>query len=508
MKTSIFSRLMFYLLLFFTAVLGISYFALTAYFESYYTQKRLDDLERRTHEVVIQYDKNGVDSELEALIEGYDEAGTVIQIIKTNDAVSKESVTIIRKTNILLREQSAENFLQAARNDESGRGDGFQKGQGDGFKNHDLGEGHQYGLSYEEQISNYQPGESFITLLETANQEVEWLTYKEVASDGVQVTGRIPLYSVNEVIDLVESFLLAFFFLMFACALIFAYFFAKGISKPIIELNAIAKDMGEFNFSKKYKGNRGDEIGQLGGTLNRISDELENALIDLKAELSKERTLEKMRQRFTATVSHEIQTPLSIIKSHAEALEDQIPESQRERMEYYQIIQEESDKVSEIASDLLNLAQMESGVYRLKKEAIDIQKFFKVLLKPYNKAYPELKINLESEGSGMIMIDPKRMEQVFKNIIGNAIKHGKNESIEIKSHVDKNYWTISIYNDGENIAAKELSQIWDYFYKGNSEKQGAGLGLAISRGIIKCHNGEINVKNEENGVTFLIEIPI
>ncbi len=505
MKSSIFSRLMLYLLLFFALILGISYLALSSYFESYYTQKRLDDLERRTHEIILQYEKRGIDADLEALIQAYGEEGTVIQITKANDQTAKIYLEISRKMAYPSKKETFNGLIGQGSDERKGNG----SGKGDGSANGGLADGYRHGLTFEEQISNYQSGQSFITLLESANQEVEWLTYKELAADGAQVTGRIPLYSVNEVIDVVQSFLLVFLSLVFLTSLVFAYFFAKGISKPIVELNEIAKNMGTLDFSRKYQGKRRDEVGQLGQTLNAISDKLEKALSDLKAELSKERTLEKMRQRFTATVSHEIQTPLAIIKSHAEGLEDHIPESQKERMDYYQIIQEESDKVSAIASDLLDLAQIESGVYRLKKEKTVVDDFLKKILKTYQKSYPELKLGLDHQGTGMISIDPNRMEQVFNNIIANAIKHLKPKDgwIKIQSRLEKETWNISIYNDGLKIPEKELSQIWDYFYMGDANKKGTGLGLAISKGIIACHGGMVWVENEEKGVSFLFEIP-
>ncbi len=494
MKSSIFSRLMTYLSLFFLVLIGVSYLALSTYFESYYSQKRLDDLERRTHEIISHYDEKGIDGDLEALIEAYGQEGTVIQITKDNGPIAKIHLSISRK-------------MSPPAGAGSGQGKAQGEGKADGTGKTETPEGHRRGLTFEEQILNYQPGESFITLLETANQEVEWLTYKEVAADGTQVTGRIPLYSVNEVIEIVQGFLLVFLSLVFLASLVFAYFFARGISRPIVELNKIAQGLGALDFSQVYQGKRADEVGQLGATLNAISQQLENTLTDLRAELNKEKTLEKMRQRFTATVSHEIQTPLAIIKSHAEALEDDIPDNQAERMAYYQIIQDESDKISAIASDLLDLAQIESGVYRLKKERIIVADFFKDLLKAYQPSHPQL--TLDHRGGETIWIDPYRMEQVFKNVIGNAIKHlaPKDGAIAIDSHLDQKMWHISIYNDGPTIAESDLGQIWQYFYMADGNKKGTGLGLAIAKGIINCHGGQIGVKNCQNGVAFLIDLP-
>jgi signal transduction histidine kinase len=332
----------------------------------------------------------------------------------------------------------------------------------------------------------------------------------ETTNDGVQVTGRIPLYSVHEVIDVVSDFLLFFFLIVFVLLIIFSFFFARGISKPIIELKNIAESMGALKFDNKYIGKRKDEVGQLGATLNQISDELESSIEHLKVELSKERTMDQMRKRFTAYVSHEIQTPLAIIKSYAEALEDEIPQNRGEEVEYFQLIQKETDKISGIASDLLDLSQMQAGVYQIKREKTDIDVFLENSLKPFTIAQSDIDFELENSALQQINVDQSRMEQVFKNIIGNAIKHlePENGKIKITSQIVNQNWRLSIYNDGKAIPEAELQDIFEYFYTAQSGKKGTGLGLAIVKGIIGCHGGTVSAQNLNTGVLFQVEIPL
>ena len=286
----------------------------------------------------------------------------------------------------------------------TGNGSGSGSGTGSGTE-HGSGSGAGQQNSIENQVSEHQQDESFVIVLGNEDHQVEWLTHKVVADDGAQIIGRIPLYSVHEVIDIVENFLLVFLIVVFVCSLLFAYFFARGISKPIVSLNRISREMGNLNFAQKYKGHRKDEIGQLGETLNHISDELEEAILKLQEELNKERTFEKMRQRFTAQVSHEIQTPLAVIKSYAEALEDGILENRDEELDYFVTIQREADKISGIASDLLDLAQIESGAYQLKKETISGVEVITSVVERFVNTYPEKNIVFKNRSDPEFKID-------------------------------------------------------------------------------------------------------
>ncbi|MGL4607363.1 MAG: HAMP domain-containing sensor histidine kinase [Eubacteriaceae bacterium] len=549
MKRTIFSRLMLYLGTFFILLCILAYVALSSLFEIYYTKSRTEALENNTLAVEEAYNQNGFTEEVQELIDWIGDEGTVVQIIKkeTNiqDTVSKgegslgevlvpiangTAPQVVEIDRIVYNEgtqpiekigaaqsgsQRYKDSDSKGMNNEGVRGQGNGTGQGSG-----LGQGNGAGSgnniekqeSLETQIEKHNEGETFITILGNNDNVVEWITYKTLANDGAQVIGRIPSYSIHDVIHIVQNFLMVFLFIILCCSLIFAYFFAKGISKPIVTLNNLAKEMGALNFSNKYQGSRKDEIGELGFTLNQISDELEETIEKLQMELNKERTMEKLRQRFTAQVSHEIQTPLAIIKSYAEALEDGILESSEEEQEHYNTIVKEADKVSGIATDLLDLSQIESGAYQLMKEKVNGYEILEAAIERIKHIDPQKNISLVNHSTGdcVVNVDKKRLEQVFYNLMSNAIKHVTPEDgkIEVVSQFDKELWKVSVYNDGEVIPENEGTQIWEYFYKVESEKKGTGLGLAIVKGIVECHQGRVGNENLENGVLFYVEIPI
>lgn len=526
----------------------LTYYVLGSYFEVYYTQKRTAVLIEKTNQAGTIYNQSGLTAELQAFIDLAKEEGIVIQIIQKQsgaDPVSWESVTPyqLMVSQLIARnaKNQADNWAKitiekkylAAQNEHSGPGKqpGAGAGTGNSLSNgsgsgngagsgsgpgsggeHGMGFGAGQQRSLESQVKEHQQGESFVIVLGNNDQLVEWLTHKVVAADESQIIGRIPLYSVHEVIDIVENFLLVFLMIIFTCSLLFAYFFSRGISKPIASLNQISREMGNLNFTKKYQGTRKDEIGQLGETLNHISDELEGAILKLQEELTKERTFEKMRQRFTAQVSHEIQTPLAVIKSYAEALEDGILENGEEEREYFVTIQKEADKISGIASDLLDLAQIESGAYQLKKESVCGGAVIASVVERFVNTYPEKNIVFDNhcEPEIKMSIDRKRMEQVLYNLLNNAIKHVSpaDGMIRVGCEIQEKEWIVSVYNVGKSIPKNEINQIWEYFYKAQSDKKGTGLGLAIVKGIIICHGGKVAVDNRDKGVWFEVRLPL
>jgi signal transduction histidine kinase len=534
---------MLYLGAFFLVLCLMTYYVLGSYFEVYYTEKRTAVLIDKTSQAAAMYNQGGLTPELQSYIDVAEEEGIVIQIIQQQTGTAAVSLVTVSTKNesveIVAASQAFDGADQtdgsgptivekkrlAAGNEHSGAGSESGAGSGSGTGNgsgsgsgtgsgseHGSGSGAGQQNSIENQVREHQQDESFVIVLGNDDHQVEWLTHKVVAVDGAQIIGRIPLYSVHEVVEIVENFLLVFLIIVFACSLLFAYFFSRGISRPIVSLNRLSREMGNLNFTQKYQGARKDEIGQLGETLNHISDELEGAILKLQEELDKERTFEKMRQRFTAQVSHEIQTPLAVIKSYAEALEDGILENREEEREYFVTIQKEADKISGIASDLLDLAQIESGAYQLKMESVFGVEVIASVVERFLNTYPEKNIifNNRCDPEKKLTMDRKRMEQVFYNLLNNAIKHVNPTDgiIQVGCEIREKEWIVSVYNVGKSIPENEINQIWEYFYKAQSDKKGTGLGLAIVKGIIVCHGGKVAVDNRDNGVWFEVRLPL
>lgn len=319
-----------------------------------------------------------------------------------------------------------------------------------------------------------------------------------------------PFQAIEDAITIAQDFYIFILAGGLLIALLLSYIFANKTSKPLLELNKLAGEIAELDFSGKWNYKRTDEIGQLGNSLNKVSLNLEKSLNDLQNELEKEKTLDKLRKNFVSRVSHELQTPIAIINGHIEALNDGVFQSEEEKEEYLNIIEKETTKMSNLIKDLLDLTQLESGTFKIKKEKINYSELVENKLNSFKILFNEKQINVSKEifkENIFLNIDSYRLEQVLNNLIQNAINNTYNRGkITLKIAEEGNFIRTEVFNEGKNIPEEILPYIWEPFFKGE-EKKGTGIGLAIVRNIINLHEGNAGVENLEDGVMFYYNIP-
>jgi signal transduction histidine kinase len=343
----------------------------------------------------------------------------------------------------------------------------------------------------------------------------KWLLYGEELNNNKLAVLEIQIESIENTLDIVEKFFAYLVWLSIVIAAIFSVILSRNISKPVSEINKIAKEMGKLNFNHKYTGKRKDEIGQLGRTLNDIAYRLEKTIHELQLELAKEKKLDVLRKNFIAQVSHELQTPLSVINGYVEALTDGIVDTDDEREYYYEIIEDETSKMSKMVKELLDLSQFESGTFKMTKEMIDFANLLDVIALKYEKIAAAKNIIWVYNGldnKEIVEVDPIRIEQAITNIINNALKHTEpGHRITVSAEkVNDNRIIMCIQNEGAQIPENQLGHIWESFYKAKTgqNKSGTGLGLAIAANIFKYHNMAYRAYNTNVGVAFEITIEV
>ncbi len=330
-----------------------------------------------------------------------------------------------------------------------------------------------------------------------------------------------PLGMVRESSSMAERFVLLSGLATLIIGSIIVYFLSARLTKPIIGINSLAKEIAELKFDNKIKIEARDEIGALGASINLISDKLSHALNELKeknlqlqADIEQERRMEKMRRRFVSSVSHELKTPISMIQGYADGLKHGTARS-AEDMEYYcDVIVEESEKMSHLIRDLLDLSSYESGIFKINKQSFDLAELTREVAEKYRKSLETKQVELEilSPESCLLLADKLRLEQVISNFFSNAVKHVSiGGRIQICLIEQTQGVSLSVYNTGEPIADEEIENLWTSFYKAESgstvDNDGTGLGLAIVKAIIELHNGRYGVENTESGVRFWAELP-
>ncbi|MCY8426209.1 sensor histidine kinase ResE [Bacillus vallismortis] len=233
-------------------------------------------------------------------------------------------------------------------------------------------------------------------------------------------------------------------------------------------------------------------------------------------DMTEERRLDKLREDFIANVSHELRTPISMLQGYSEAIVDDIASSEEDRKEIAQIIYDESLRMGRLVNDLLDLARMESGHTGLHYEHINVNEFLEKIIRKFSGVAKEKNIALHQDVSlteEEMMFDEDKMEQVFTNLIDNALRHtSSGGSVSIEVHSVKDGLKIDIKDSGSGIPEEDLPFIFERFYKADKARTrgraGTGLGLAIVKNIVEAHNGSITVHSRiDKGTTFTFYIP-
>lgn len=233
-------------------------------------------------------------------------------------------------------------------------------------------------------------------------------------------------------------------------------------------------------------------------------------------DMTEERRLDKLREDFIANVSHELRTPISMLQGYSEAIVDDIASSEEDRKEIAKIIYDESLRMGRLVNDLLDLARMESGHTGLHYEKINVNEFLEKIIRKFSGVAKEKNIALQNDISlteEEFMFDEDKMEQVFTNLIDNALRHtSSGGSVSISVHSVKDGLKIDIKDSGSGIPEEDLPFIFERFYKADKARTrgraGTGLGLAIVKNIVEAHNGSITVHSRiDKGTTFTFYIP-
>ena len=281
-----------------------------------------------------------------------------------------------------------------------------------------------------------------------------------------------------------------------AISFLFVYFSSLNITKPIMQMNEVAKIIANGNFEKRIEVQSKDEVGQLATSFNHMAASLESQ--------------ERLRQEFISNLSHDLRSPLTSMRGFLQAIIDgTIPQ---ERHEYYiKVVLEESERLSKLANDVLDSSKLQEESINLIKEKIDINETIIRSALRFEARVAEknldMSINLV-EDKVYVCVDTEKIQRVLHNLIDNAIKFtndGGKICIENTLSAGKIY--ISITDTGKGIAPEEQKRVFDRFYKVDAsrgeDKKGSGLGLSIVKDFVKAHGETITLSSELNvGSTF------
>lgn len=341
-----------------------------------------------------------------------------------------------------------------------------------------------------------------------------------VLDDGCFCLMRTALESIENSSAIANRFMGYIGIVISLAGAIIALLLAGRITEPIRELTEISARMKKLDFSAKYKGNSKTEIAELGDNINELSEileetisELKTANAELKEDLEKREELEEMRQEFLANVTHELKTPLALIRGYAEGLADGVADDPESTRFYTEVIIDEAGKMNQMVTRLLSLNQLEFGKTEFTMVRFDIVGFIRGCLTSAEMLAQKKGIRVELENRSPIYVwaDEFWTEEVFMNYFSNAVNHCEGEKvIDIHFEEKQNCVRVTVFNTGKPIPAESVPHLWEKFYKVDKartrEYGGSGVGLSIVKAIMDQMKQGYGVINYDNGVAFWFEL--
>ncbi len=276
----------------------------------------------------------------------------------------------------------------------------------------------------------------------------------------------------------------------------------KSIYRPLNNLQRMAHEISQGNYSHQLNVERQDEIGDLTEAFNEMSKSLAQQ--------------EERKKEFTANVVHELRTPLTYVRGYVEALKNKLYNSPEEAEHYLSTIEKETDRISKLINDLEDLNHLQENLYSIQLQPIVLSQLLFDTLELFKIHQTEKKLSFEThvDEDIIIMGDPDRMHQVFYNTIDNACKYAtENSTITILLRKDGSHAEFFINNVGTTINKEDLKRIGERFFRTDKARNratgGTGLGLSIVKEIVRLHDGTFSITSDEkDGTSVTIQLPL
>lgn len=323
---------------------------------------------------------------------------------------------------------------------------------------------------------------------------------------------------VGEAVGILKQYVVYLAPVMVLLAIILSLVYSRIVSRPLVLLSRSAARLAKLDFTEQPAIHSNDEFGELSRSMVALSrnldaamQELTHANVKLQEDVEEKLRSEELRKELIANISHELKTPLGIVKGFAEGLQDGVASDKRER--YLALIVNETDRMNALIMDMLELSKFEAKAIQLQPRSIALVSLIQRVGDSFSQQLEmkqlQLQINTdEEEEKLLVMADPRRLEQVILNFMSNAIRHAaENSTITIGiKRSSLGIVTTVIENIGPPIPDEDISRIWDQFYRVERSRDrksgGTGLGLAIIKHILELHGSEYSAANTRQGVAF------
>jgi len=309
-----------------------------------------------------------------------------------------------------------------------------------------------------------------------------------------------PLYPQESTAQILTDQLRYVTLIAILLSIILGFYLSRMITKPLIEITERARQLADGKYGIEFPAHQYTEIMQLAESLSAASGELAETHM--------------LQRDIIANVSHDLKTPLTMIRSYAEMIGDLSGDNPTKRAEHLQVIMEETDRLSVMIAELLDISKLQTGEVPLNTTSFSLKELIESTINAY-QAYVEhdgYTLTFISNGEGVVHADETRIKQVLDNLISNALKYGgKDKIVEVKMEEMDDYIRVEVTDHGQGIPKRELKHVWERYYQSSahhSRTDSTGLGLSIVKEILVMHRAKYGVVSAvRQGSTFWFEIP-
>ncbi len=282
-------------------------------------------------------------------------------------------------------------------------------------------------------------------------------------------------------------------------AVLLALILSRQLMRPLEALTGVVRRFGSDRYDTRAAETGPTQVRELASAFNAMAERVADN--------------ERAMRGFIADVSHELRTPLTSIRGFVEALRDGTVSEPARREASLEVIHQETQRMLRMIEQLLDLSRLEAGEYRLERSPIDLVELFGQVEAMFEQRAREAGVELRSEiapGTPTIEADYDRLVQVLNNLVDNALRHTSEGSVTVSATVIGGELETRVVDTGEGIAPDDLVHLFDRFWQPESRTgPGAGLGLAISREIVRAHGGQISAESEQGiGTTIVVRLPL
>ena len=333
---------------------------------------------------------------------------------------------------------------------------------------------------------------------------------------------RTPMESIKESANISNRFYFFVGLIVTGISSLILAVLIRRLTRPIRELTVLSRRMADLDFNERYRSSAGNEIDVLGASFNKMSDELEKTIselktanIELQRDIENKIAIDERRKEFLNNVSHELKTPIALIQGYAEGLKDNIMEDPESQEFYCDVIIDEAHKMNTLVKNLLTLNQLETGNDPVVMERFDLVSVIRGVLQNMDIMIQQsgASVLFEEEKPLFVWADEFKVEEVITNYVSNALHHvGGEMRIEIRLVFEDGKVRVCVFNTGTPIPEEDIPNLWQKFYKVDKartrEYGGSGIGLSIVKAIMEGMQQEYGVKNCENGVEFYFTLDL